>query len=532
MITKIIVPVAVGMAALAGNPAGAQTTARPGGNNNTAARTQFGARALQRGGSVPATQGPFRSWNNGSGTAQQAVISPTPNMLSARTTSGSVAQTQAANRAAVSSSALPTAVPATSPFGNGITGANVNGLGSVLGSQPGILNPGVGVNGQGVFPGINTLPGVTTATSTPYTGGTTSGSITYNATTGQYTFANGTGTTGTITYNASTGQYVFNNGTSSIPGTITYDPVTQQYTFTGTTTGTNTALTNPYNVSNNSAYSGGYAYPGYNSYGYPSYGYAGYGGYGGSSGNGYTDAGLAALSNPALMARASLPQYRSVVPILGLTTPAAPLVGRVGASTRTRIVDGTVPYTRIGETRQRVAGSRQELRNEETTDEPLDVKASPMTRQQVTLVNRTQEIMADRPMTEGEVMAIGATGVQVKVRVDGEYRTQRYPVNEVFFFKESGEIATAAILPSYVHLGDRVLVAVPAEPRPASVAKYPATPGEVREDGSILVTPPPSVATSETVQEKVAGSRQTYSSGTVKQKVAGSRQTTRRRPAH
>ena len=150
----------------------------------------------------------------------------------------------------------------------------------------------------------------------------------------------------------------------------------------------------------------------------------------------------------------------------------------------------------------RVAGSRQETRIESETGE---IRGGQVNTKQVKLAGWLGDVMEDRPLREGKVISMGASGAQVRFTASGEVRTERFPVEEIFFFKKNGELATAATDPSMLHTGSRVLIPQPMVQRPDSVTQ--------QGDGNI--------------RSSVAGSRQ-------EARVMGSRQSTRsssRRPA-
>lgn len=130
--------------------------------------------------------------------------------------------------------------------------------------------------------------------------------------------------------------------------------------------------------------------------------------------------------------------------------------------------------------RERVAGSRQESTSGPATmtraEKEDELRAS----------HRIETLMRNRPITEGELIRLGATGAQVRITINGEVRTERYPVENVFFFADDGRLATAFQAPDEVVPGARVLVPIPITE--ATVTTTPAA-------GSVT--------------ERVAGSRQT-----------------------
>lgn len=113
-----------------------------------------------------------------------------------------------------------------------------------------------------------------------------------------------------------------------------------------------------------------------------------------------------------------------------------------------------VPGTNVG--RELVAGSRQE------TADPLVVDTGTMTAMELRASRQIQDIMENRPITEGELIRLGATGAQVRITVNGTVRTERYEIENVFFFGADGRLMTAAQAPDLAVPGSRVLVPVPA----------------------------------------------------------------------
>lgn len=82
--------------------------------------------------------------------------------------------------------------------------------------------------------------------------------------------------------------------------------------------------------------------------------------------------------------------------------------------------------------------------------------------QQVRLVNRIEDVMEDRPLTEGTVVGMGTDGVSVRYERDGEILVQTFPAGQVFFFPSGGELATANTAPGMLRAGDQVLIPLPA----------------------------------------------------------------------
>jgi len=116
----------------------------------------------------------------------------------------------------------------------------------------------------------------------------------------------------------------------------------------------------------------------------------------------------------------------------------------------------------LGE-REAVAGSREELRGgagmEGENGTQREILRAPATRDQVALANKLENLMAERPMREGLVLKIATDTVEVSYKCDGESKVETFPAGEVFFFRTSGSLATAATARGGLKVGDRVLVA-------------------------------------------------------------------------
>jgi len=165
---------------------------------------------------------------------------------------------------------------------------------------------------------------------------------------------------------------------------------------------------------------------------------------------------------------------------------------------------GTMIARNSGGITEKVAGSREEY-----AGSVMEVEKAPANTEQMRLVRRAESIMSERPLTQGRVVRSGATGIEVTYEVNGVYRTEVLPMGQVFFFK-NGEMAAADTDPTFVRIGDQVLVPA-GEPRQAVAGS--------REENR----------TNNTYIINGAGRS---SSGAVKSKVAGSRQRARfRRPA-
>jgi hypothetical protein len=171
-------------------------------------------------------------------------------------------------------------------------------------------------------------------------------------------------------------------------------------------------------------------------------GYGGYGGYGGGYGP-YGPWGNVSTSGPTYLSTGGV-----ATPRMGLMAFHQPLpfVPRPATGTRTarvRIVPQITPSTNV---------------------EPM---AGPTSPQEIRVAQRASAVMANRPLVPGTVTAVGATGIQVRYQIDGEMRTRRFPVTEVFFFNND-DLAAADTAPGLLRVGDRVMV--PAEEAREAVA--------------------------------------------------------------
>jgi hypothetical protein len=135
---------------------------------------------------------------------------------------------------------------------------------------------------------------------------------------------------------------------------------------------------------------------------------------------------------------------------------------------------------------QRVAGSRQEQR---------------MSPAEERTIQRMQNMMLnDRPLREGTVQRVGATGVTVQYTAGTQTRTDRFPMHEVFFFQDNGDIASAESEPELVQTGVRVLV--PVSTRASAIENRTRI-------GNTVITEPGTSRAVTVPSERVAGSRQT-----------------------
>lgn len=160
------------------------------------------------------------------------------------------------------------------------------------------------------------------------------------------------------------------------------------------------------------------------------------------------------------------------------------------ASPRIPTEVAVAPGTRFD--REMVAGSRQES----TSSAPTMTKAEKEDEMRASY--RIDTLMRDRPITEGELIRLGASGAQVRITTNGEVRTERYPMENVFFFGDDGRLATALQAPDEVTPGARVLVPVPTS------------------EPDMTITP----VMGSIVTERVAGSRQTATKKATTKKAA------------
>lgn len=237
-------------------------------------------------------------------------------------------------------------------------------------------------------------------------------------------------------------------------------------------------------------------YPGYGNYGYNNYGYNGYNGYGPAYSGPLVDVRGAWMNNGGGMMRRS-GWNGTGIPTLGINV--APGGVRLPPSrVRVKLTQDPNPTTRV-------AGSRQEL-GAETDNEPIgELRGGERSPTQIKLASRLQDVMQDRPLREGKVLSIGATGAQVRYEVDDETRVSRFPVEEVFLFQRNGSIASAATDPNLVRVGTQVLIPQPLIRQEQSIT------------GGATITPQ-----FNSVRSSVAGSRQ----------VTRSKSKTTKRKAH
>lgn len=88
---------------------------------------------------------------------------------------------------------------------------------------------------------------------------------------------------------------------------------------------------------------------------------------------------------------------------------------------------------------------------------------------QAKLVLKAEDLMQDRPLHGGTVTRVTSDGIEVRFHdAEGKVTKDTFPPREVFFFRESGDLATAANAPKDIQVGDRVMVPEPEQqPRDA-----------------------------------------------------------------
>jgi hypothetical protein len=195
-------------------------------------------------------------------------------------------------------------------------------------------------------------------------------------------------------------------------------------------------------------------------------------------------------------------------PVLGVNVPVTPIVGRPWNARNTRFVgirdpeDRMVQARRTGEPIEAVAGSREERRAERSA--PLEVRVAASDPDQLRMAQRVENIMGNRPLREGRVTAIGATGVVVHYDLNGTMKTERFSPDQAFFFDENGRLATIASSPGSVSIGDRVMIPTEGRQIRQSVA------GSRQE--TVIRVSPRSSSRSTAIRSGVAGSRQSVRS--------------------
>lgn len=100
---------------------------------------------------------------------------------------------------------------------------------------------------------------------------------------------------------------------------------------------------------------------------------------------------------------------------------------------------------------------------------------------QAKVVRSFENVMEDRPLVEGTVERVGATGVLVRYEQGGEMVSGRFDHSRVFFFQDE-QLASGSSRPELLQPGMKVLV---PQPEPASAV------AGVREERRILTRPTP-----------------------------------------
>lgn len=157
----------------------------------------------------------------------------------------------------------------------------------------------------------------------------------------------------------------------------------------------------------------------------------------------------------------------SAVPIAGVNSP--PIGRQIRLSAPVREYRRTLPRTGAGER----TGAADVL-----------VPAAEIDPQQVRLAAGLENAMENRPLVEGEVERVGATGVVVRYRDGQDLVSERFPHGQVYFF-QGERLASGATNPEVLEPGKAVLVPTP-EPARQSVAGTREETPEARP-----VAPPP-----------------------------------------
>jgi hypothetical protein len=236
----------------------------------------------------------------------------------------------------------------------------------------------------------------------------------------------------------------------------------------------------------------------------------------------YWGGAVALTPQPMLSGAVPTPVTVPRSPVLGINVPVQPLVGRPWNARNTRFVGIRDPQDRMVQARRtgqpivdvpaggpeedrndvttRVAGSREETRMEETT--MGEIRSAPADPEQLRMAQRVENIMENRPLREGQVTAIGASGVVVRYDLNGQMKTERFSVDQAFFFDESGRLATISSAPGSVSVGDRVMIPTEgSRPRQAVAGSR-----EIIRETVIRERRP--AASRTTIRSRVAGSRQ------------------------
>jgi hypothetical protein len=185
----------------------------------------------------------------------------------------------------------------------------------------------------------------------------------------------------------------------------------------------------------------------------------------GGSGSGYDYASLAvadALTGNDLPRPAGGVIDPGVVPtrvsVRGGTTvvrtqPIAPThvaVGTVRTPPTVQVFEPSIP------TRTAVAGSRTVYRTTENV-----VNVAEVNPQQIRLADHMEDVMENRPLTEGTVISLHDRDVVVRYLSRGVVTVERFPMGNVFFFHNGGTLATASTGGRMLQPGDEVLIPLP-----------------------------------------------------------------------
>jgi len=76
---------------------------------------------------------------------------------------------------------------------------------------------------------------------------------------------------------------------------------------------------------------------------------------------------------------------------------------------------------------------------------------------QARVVERAQNLMQDQPFREGQVVDLDGNTVTLRYSLNGDARTERVPLSQVFYFGSNGQLSTASTSPGTLQLGTRVM---------------------------------------------------------------------------
>jgi len=223
--------------------------------------------------------------------------------------------------------------------------------------------------------------------------------------------------------------------------------ITQVPPFAGFTSGFDpNTLLNGGPVANSGSF-----FPGFT----PGLGLGSYYGYGGYPGYGYGAYNL----TPNQSLGAPLPRFNGArVPVLGVNVPPT----AIPRGPRARVTQLSPTATqRLADTPNGVVSSGAAATPGMTMARVYSAPRDFATVQQVDNLMR-----ADRPLHEGRVVSVGATGAQVAYGLNNSMRTDSFPVDEVFFFRANGDLVTMAQNPEMVRVGSKVLIAEPRNNTP------------------------------------------------------------------